>query len=105
MSRALPLALLLLTAPVHADRLLIERVQSQAGMSLPTHGMSEAEVKAKFGNPLEALSPRGGERAAWPVIQRWRYDNFTVYFDRGRVLSAVLNRAAPNETGPAPAQR
>jgi hypothetical protein len=107
MIRALPFAfaLALLATPVQAERLLIERVQAQAGMTLPENGMSKREVQAKFGAPAEQLAPRGGQRAAWPVIERWRYGGFTVYFDRGRVVNAVLNQAAPSETGPAPVQR
>jgi hypothetical protein len=92
-------------APVNADRLLIERTQAGEAANLPGRGQSMAQVEAKFGAPREKLDPRGGQSTAWPVIHRWVYPEFTVYFENDRVVNAVLNRAAPNETGPAPATR
>ena len=34
------------------------------------------------------------------MINRWVYDRFTVYFEKDRVISAVVNRASPAELGP-----
>jgi hypothetical protein len=70
-------------APAQADRLLIERAQASEAANLPARGQS----------------------AAWPVIHRWVYSDFTVYFERERVVDTVLNKAAPQEQGPAPANR
>ena len=92
-------------APAHADRLLIERAQASEAANLPARGLSMAEVEAKFGAPTQKLEPRGGQSAAWPVIHRWVYPTFTVYFERSRVIDAVLNQATPQEQGPAPAAR
>lgn len=92
-------------APAQADRLLIERVQAGEAAQLPASGQSMAQVEARFGAPQQRLEPRGGQRAAWPVIHRWVYPEFTVYFERDRVINAVLNRAAPEELGPIPVQR
>jgi hypothetical protein len=92
-------------APAQADRLLIERAQASEAANLPARGQSMAEVEAKFGAPQQKLEPRGGQRAAWPVIHRWVYSDFTVYFERERVVDTVLNKAAPQEQGPAPANR
>ncbi len=92
-------------APAQADRLLIERVQAGEAAQLPARGQSMAQVEARFGAPQQRLEPRGGQRAAWPVIHRWVYPEFTVYFERDRVINAVLNRAAPEELGPIPVQR
>ena len=92
-------------APAHADRLLIERAQASERADLPARGQTMTEVDAKFGAPTQKLEPRGGQSAAWPVIHRWVYPQFTVYFENDRVVNAVLNRAAPNETGLAPATR
>jgi hypothetical protein len=101
---ALIATLLLLGAatPAHADRLLIERARAAEAANLPARGMSMSQVEAKFGAPSQKLEPRGGQRAEWPVIHRWVYPQFTVYFERDRVVNAVLNRASPHETGPAP---
>jgi hypothetical protein len=92
-------------APAHADRLLIERAQASETANLPARGLSMADVEAKFGAPQQKLEPRGGQSAAWPVIHRWVYPTFTVYFERSRVVDAVLNRAAPQEQGPAPVRQ
>ena len=94
---------LALAAPAHADRLLIERAQASESASLPARGMTMAQVEAKFGAPAQKLEPRGGQRAQWPVIHRWEYPTFTVYFERSKVIDAVLNRATPQEQGPKPA--
>ena len=91
--------------PAKADRLLIERAQAGETANLPTRGLSMAEVEARFGTPQQKLEPRGGQSAAWPVIHRWVYPEFTVYFERSRVIDAVLNRAAPLEQGPAPVRQ
>ncbi len=95
-------SLALATAPAYADRLLIERAQIGDATELPARGLTMAQVEAKFGAPGQKLEPRGGQSAAWPVIHRWVYPQFTVYFERSRVIDAVLNRAAPQELGPAP---
>jgi hypothetical protein len=92
-------------APAHADRLLIERAQASESANLPARGMTMAQVEAKFGAPAQKMEPRGGQRAQWPVIHRWQYPTFTVYFERSRVIDTVLNQAAPMELGPAPATR
>lgn len=96
---------LAVAAPAQADRLLIERAQAGDSAKLPARGQTMAEVEASFGAPAQKLEPRGGQSAAWPVIHRWVYPEFTVYFERSRVIDAVLNRAAPEEQGPAPAVR
>lgn len=92
-------------APAQADRLLIERARASESANLPARGQSMAQVEAMFGAPSQKLEPRGGQRAAWPVIHRWVYPEFTVYFERERVVNAVINKAAPQELGPAPANR
>lgn len=86
------------------DTLLIQRVK-EAPANLPKRGMSAAQVEAKFGAPSERLDSRGGQKRAWPTINRWAYPTFTVYFENGRVIDAVANKASPNEIGPKPATR
>lgn len=107
-NRALRAALvlgLLASGSVQADVLLIERVQAGAQVQLPERGLPMAEVERRFGAPAERLSPRGGQHAQWPAIHRWVYPQFTVYFERDRVVNSVLNQARPNEIGPRPAIR
>lgn len=88
-------------APAHAEDVLINRVQQEKGMDLPTRGMSMDQVEKKYGAPQRKLTPRGGDSAKHPVINRWDYSNFIVYFERSHVIHAVLNTPAGNNTNPA----
>ena len=92
----------LVAGAASADTLLIERVQQENRAALPTRGMTMAQVEARFGAPAGKLAPRGGQSAAWPVIHRWNYAAFTVYFERDKVIDAVENKASPGEIGPKP---
>ena len=86
------------------DTLLIQRVQEEPG-NLPARGLRAADVEARFGAPSERLERRGGQKRAWPAIDRWVYPAFTVYFEHGRVIDAVANKASADEIGPKPASR
>jgi len=89
-------------AAAQADTLLIERVQSENRAALPARGATMAQVQARFGAPSAKLEPRGGQSRAWPVIHRWTYPAFTVYFERDKVIDAVENKASAGEIGPKP---
>lgn len=92
----------LATSPaVHADNLLINRVQQEKGMDLPQRGMSMTQVEQKYGAPQRKLTPRGGDAAKHPTINRWEYGTFIVYFEHSHVIHAVLNTPAGNNTNPA----
>ena len=95
--------LLSLYEPAHADTLLVDRARMSASMARPMRGMSMAMVEQRFGAPSEKLDRRGGQKPQWPVIDRWQYPQYTVYFARGRLVDVVLNHATPEEIGPAPA--
>jgi len=82
--------------------LLIERVQEENKTAMPTRGQTMAEVEAKYGAPTEKLEPRGGQKRKWPTINRWAYPNFTVYFEKSRVIDVVANKASAMEVGPKP---
>lgn len=84
-----------------AETLLIERVQEEP-MALPARGLTMAQVQARFGTPTDRLDPRGGQKRQWPTINRWKYPNFVVYFERDKVIDAVAVRADPTEVGPKP---
>ena len=86
------------------DTLLIQRVQEEPG-NLPARGLRMADVEARYGAPAERLDRRGGQKRAWPAIDRWVYPAFTVYFEHGRVIDAVANKASADEIGPKPASR
>ena len=100
---AIPLfALLCGAGTASADTLLIERAQEKPAVALPLRGQSAAEVEAKFGAPQQRLEPRGGQKRQWPVINRWVYPGFTVYFEKSRVIDVVANQAGTDEIGPKP---
>jgi hypothetical protein len=102
-SRALPLvAVLALSGAASAETLLIDRVQQEPSMAMPTRGMSMDQVQARFGAPADRLDPRGGQKHQWPTINRWSYPAFTVYFEKNKVIDAVANKVDAEEIGPKP---
>ncbi len=96
------LAGLALTTPAaRAETLATQATHQHRGahaMAAPRRGMSMAQVERRFGAPLEKLPPAGGDAPRHPVINRWRYAGYTVYFERNRVIHSVLDTdaAAPN---------
>jgi len=88
----------------HGDNLLIHRVQQENGMNLPRRGLSMAQVERDYGAPLRKLAPRGGDSSKHPVIHRWDYAKFIVYFEREHVIHSVLNTPAGNNTDPSAVQ-
>ncbi|SDQ33550.1 hypothetical protein [Pseudoxanthomonas sp. CF125] len=100
---AIPMLVLLCSAgAASADTLLIERAQEKPAVALPVRGDTAAAVEARFGAPQQKLEPRGGQKRQWPVINRWVYPAFTVYFEKNRVIDVVANQAGPDEVGPKP---
>jgi hypothetical protein len=87
-----------------ADNLLINRVKQEKGMNLPTRGMTMAQVEKRYGAPQRKLQPRGGDTQKHPVINRWDYKTFIVYFEHDHVIHSVLNTPAGNNHDPATAQ-
>ena len=96
----LPLLAVLACASAHADTLLIDRSQEKPATALPVRGQSMQEVQSRFGDPSERLDPRGGQKRQWPTINRWVYPQFTVYFEKQKVIDVVANKADANEVGP-----
>jgi hypothetical protein len=82
------------------DNLLLHRVQQEQAMNLPSRGLSMAQVEKSWGAPQRKLSPRGGDTAKHPQINRWEYSNFIVYFEHSHVIHSVLNTPAGNNTDP-----
>ena len=90
--RSLALSLLLLAgsaAPALADQLLIDAIQGPEAQQAqsPRRGTTMEAVRSRFGTP-EQTRPAVGE----PPITRWVYPDFTVYFERDRVIHAVARR-------------
>ena len=70
-----------------ADVLLIEEVRQSERMELPDNGLTQADVRARFGQPA-ATHPAVGD----PPITRWDYDGWSVYFEYDLVLFTVLHK-------------
>jgi hypothetical protein len=97
---AILLAVAVAPSVAQADSLLVNRVQQEKGMNLPSRGMSMGQVEKQWGAPQRKLTPRGGDTAKHPVINRWDYANFIVYFEHSHVIHSVLNTPAGNNTNP-----
>ncbi|HET8800167.1 MAG TPA: hypothetical protein VFN01_03195 [Marinobacter sp.] len=54
-------------------------------ISVPDTGMSQASVRAKWGEPMTIEGPVGQ-----PPISQWHYQRFVVYFENDRVLHTVI---------------
>lgn len=85
----------------HGDSLLIHRVQQEKTMNLPRRGLTMSQVEKTWGAPQRKLSPRGGDTKRHPLINRWEYPGFIVYFEHNHVIHSVLNTPAGNNTHPA----
>lgn len=108
LSATLALGLLLpaghAVAQTRADTLLIDRAAAGKDMNGPKRGASMNQVEAQYGAPDQKLEPRGGQQPQWPVIHRWVYPQFTVYFENSHVIDVVLRQATPGEIGPKPTE-
>ena len=67
-------------------------LQGEATLETPTRGLSMSQVIKQFGAPQAQRGPVGK-----PAINIWRYDGFNVYFERDRVIHAVLD-AKPTDS-------
>ena len=108
LSATLALALAVLAPAVAtADTLLIDRVQAEAAVSLPSRGSSMDQVQSRFGAPSQKLAPISGpnDRKHNPPITRWVYPTYEVYFEWNHVIDTVLIKASPQEVGPAPVRQ
>ncbi|MBZ0222896.1 MAG: hypothetical protein IT467_12490 [Dokdonella sp.] len=63
--------------------------------TVPVRGMSMAQVEKRFGAPVDKLPAAGGDAPRHPTINRWRYNGYTVYFERTHVIHTVMDAAAP----------
>jgi hypothetical protein len=66
----------------------------KSDIARPDRGMTMRAVEAKFGAPRERHPTVGT-----PPITRWDYDRFAVFFEKDRVIHAVVT--APDQPSPA----
>lgn len=86
--------LILLAASLFSTMLFAESIKigiSQQGavnqnINRPKVGMNMEKVKVMFGAPLQINEPTGN-----PPISKWKYADFTVYFEGEYVIHSVLH--------------
>lgn len=76
-----------LSAPARADVLVVnDQLQVRASdVARPARGLTMSAVEAKFGAPSDKHDAVGT-----PPITRWDYPQFAVFFEKDRVIDAVL---------------
>ncbi|MBB5208437.1 hypothetical protein [Chiayiivirga flava] len=87
---------------VEGDTLLVDRVEQARSLDMPARGISMQQVESRWGAPMQRLDPRGGQKPQWPVINRWVYPEFTVYFEHSHVVDVVARKASATEIAPKP---
>lgn len=89
-------------AQERTDTLLVDRAAASQSLNGPKRGTLMNQVEAAWGAPEQKLEPRGGQQPQWPVINRWVYPDFIVYFENNHVVDVVARKAMPGEIGPRP---
>ena len=85
----LVVALISFSLPTFAEAQSVQvSKQSQAKIKAPSLGQSMAKIEEHFGQPLERSGPIGE-----PPITKWRYAEFTVYFEHDKVIHSVIHRS------------
>lgn len=83
--------------PVFAEdiRIPVGQQAQESGIETPKTGMTKANVRAKFGDPLQESAPVGD-----PPISRWTYSEYVVYFEHDHVIRSVrtFHRKESTET-------
>jgi len=75
-----------------AETVTLGRTVVRSG-DVPVRGLSMAQVERRHGAPVEKLPTAGGGKPRQPPINRWRYNGYTVYFERERVIHSVRDGA------------
>lgn len=75
-----------LTSGIHAEQIKVPVGQQPTAqqVKMPSKGMSQANVRSAFGEPLETTPAKGQ-----PPISSWKYAEFVVYFEYGHVIHSV----------------
>jgi hypothetical protein len=61
----------------------------QSSVDRPARGSTMHAVEQRFGQPSQKHAAVGGAPSQ-PPITRWDYPNFSVFFERDRVIHAVV---------------
>jgi hypothetical protein len=81
--------LMLLAGAARADTLLLDGIEAdaQTASQRPKAGQTMTAVESTYGEPSQKHAAVGE-----PPITRWDYPGFSVYFERDRVIHAVVRR-------------
>jgi hypothetical protein len=82
---ALGLALAVPSGKALGDTLLMESVQSNAGVARPERGLTMDTVLQQYGEPVSRSGPVGD-----PPISTWDFGDFLVYFEHQYVIHSVI---------------
>ena len=78
---------LALLGAANAQTLKMDGASAAGSDPRPTRGMSQTNVRSKFGSPAAVRAAVGD-----PPITRWEYQDFIVYFEYDKVIHAVTKR-------------
>jgi hypothetical protein len=98
LSLAVGLAALIVVSVARADLIVSDDQVSviPSDLARPSPGMTMQKVEEKFGAPTERH-----EAVGTPPITRWDYQNFSVFFEKDRVIHAVVTAAGGDAPAPA----
>ena len=86
---------LMAATAAHADSFDVRSNAAHGHRSdVPHRGMTMAQVEQAYGAPVDKLPTAGGDAPRHPPINRWRYNGYTVYFERNRVIHSVVDTAS-----------
>ncbi len=86
--------ILLLCPALQAEQIQIPVGQQTGEQALPQRGDTQTQVAAHYGQPLERST------VGQPPISRWRYPDFSVYFEDEYVLHSVYHFRAKHPITP-----
>lgn len=69
---------------------------AKPALHMPEKGQKMEAVLKQFGEPKIRHKSAGGDSPRHPAIMRWDYENFSVFFERGKVIDSV-NHSKPAE--------
>lgn len=93
-SLAFLLAATLAVPPLSAEVLQVPgEAGANASIRAPARGSTMAAVVREFGPATVKHPPVGGDRREQPRITRWDYPDFTVVFERDKVVDVVVHGA------------
>lgn len=94
---ALSLTLPLVAGLVHADVVVLPAAAAAdpTTASKPSRGQSVQAVQHLYGEPSKKHAAVGGDHPKHPAITRWDYPGFSVFFEHGHVVDAVVPGKPP----------